>query len=556
MNIKKSLCALFTAIALCTISVFSLAEPPEPELGRRWIINPLLSDEFNQEKLDKTKWFDFHPYWEGRPPARFLPSGVSVKDGTAQIRAQVLAKPKGPFTLGGGAIRSRAEVLYGYYEARIKASRIGMSSTFWMSNNKTPLLKSNYLGEDCVHDRWSNELDIIESVGNLDTLRRGRSFNKQQQFNSHIHYSSCDDKDDARFSSGVLSADDLNNTLPGERETSSHYNVYAAWWKDANQAEYYLNDQLSGRVDFMTDLHSKPFNRAMAINLVAETYNWAPPPSNDEAENSSINTVHYDWVRAYKSVQVDANPPSFKVDRLRNGGFEKGNFHDWNAIGTHALSIVDTNVFSGQYAAKLEGIAVLEYDLPVQKNTNYIFSGQVFVEDGNLRLGAEAISFNNTVPSFGEIIVNDTQNRYEQIDFAFNSGNQNSVRLYLRSNRSSKIFLDNMKLEALDDVTPPTYEGDVFREQIMFKAFVLNQDDFETRFTYKTDEDAIARLVLFKGQDIVARRGTPVKAGYGHMQHNFPLPELASLGVTSFRLDLLSPSDGRFLSSTKIIELP
>ena len=552
MKINKALLKLFPVVVLTQASTISWAEPPEPELGKRWVINPLFSDEFNQNSLDSTKWYNFHPYWEGRPPALFLPSGVSVRDGNAQIRAQVLSNPRGAFTLGGGAIRSRAEGSYGYYEARIKASRIGMSTTFWLSNNKTPLLTPNHLGQNCNNDRWSNELDIIETVGNFDTLRRGRSFNTQQQFNSHIHYSSCQDADDARFSAGTLTASNLNNDLPHRKDTASDYNIYAAWWKDANNADYYLNDKLSGQVNFATNLSETPFNRTMAVNLVVETYYWAPPPSNAEANNPAINTAYYDWVRSYNLLDVDANLPDFRADNIQNGGFEKGNFHDWTSPRSTTLSITDREAFAGRYAARMDGVTELEYDLPVQKNTNYVFSGRVLIEDGILRFGAEAISFGNNVPAFGEVIVADTGNAYRNVSFVFNSDDQNSVRLYARSDRRAKILIDNVKLEALDTVTQPSYEGDVYKEEVSIKNHTVQNDAFVAQFTYKTDADARVRLVLFNGPNVVARRGIEVKAGYGHIRHDFPVADLRSLGVTGYRLDLLSATSGQLLSTTAV----
>ena len=57
------------------------ADPPKPPLGKRWVINPHFSDEFNGTQLDNTKWYDHHPKWMGREPGLFLPSQVSVKNG-------------------------------------------------------------------------------------------------------------------------------------------------------------------------------------------------------------------------------------------------------------------------------------------------------------------------------------------------------------------------------------------------------------------------------------------------------------------------------------------
>ncbi|WKX76605.1 hypothetical protein [Zobellia laminariae] len=35
--------------------------PPKPPMGKRWVLNPDFSDEFNGTELDTTKWYDHHP---------------------------------------------------------------------------------------------------------------------------------------------------------------------------------------------------------------------------------------------------------------------------------------------------------------------------------------------------------------------------------------------------------------------------------------------------------------------------------------------------------------
>ena len=66
-----------SAVITCSLLPATiLAKPPEPEVGKRWIINNAYSDEFNGEKLDQNKWRDHHRTWKGRAPAKFDPSTV------------------------------------------------------------------------------------------------------------------------------------------------------------------------------------------------------------------------------------------------------------------------------------------------------------------------------------------------------------------------------------------------------------------------------------------------------------------------------------------------
>ena len=119
--------------------LFCLAKPPIPPKGYRWVINVQFSDEFNGNSLDYSKWNDTFGDWKGRPPALFVPEAISVKDGTLQIKSGVLKKRYKDYTIFGGAVSSNTyNAHYGYYECKAKASKIAMSTTFWMSNPKVP----------------------------------------------------------------------------------------------------------------------------------------------------------------------------------------------------------------------------------------------------------------------------------------------------------------------------------------------------------------------------------------------------------------------------------
>ena len=82
----------------------SFSPLPDPPAGYEWKVDMRFSDDFNDTGLDKSKWHDHHPYWKGRPPAKFMPEAVSVKDGTMQLKCGILSEPDGDFTMQGGAV--------------------------------------------------------------------------------------------------------------------------------------------------------------------------------------------------------------------------------------------------------------------------------------------------------------------------------------------------------------------------------------------------------------------------------------------------------------------
>jgi len=59
--------------------------PPAPAVFT-WQAIPELSDEFNGNALDQTKWLPKIPYWNGREPSAHDPANVSVEDGMLHPR--------------------------------------------------------------------------------------------------------------------------------------------------------------------------------------------------------------------------------------------------------------------------------------------------------------------------------------------------------------------------------------------------------------------------------------------------------------------------------------
>ncbi|MFK8162159.1 MAG: family 16 glycosylhydrolase [Lewinella sp.] len=250
---------------------------PEPPEGYHWELNPAYSDEFGGDKLDAEVWHDRSPYWvNGRPPATFRAATVSVKDGFLQIRNQPLRPVTEKYHIAGGAVASVAKsAKFGYFSARMKASKISMSSTFWMKNK---------VKDGCKQEQ--QELDIVEIVGKRI---RGGDFNNVMHVNTHVFQFDCDGNKE------VLSR---GNTAPLVPAATDAFHTYACWWVDENTIHYYLDDKFQFTVN-----PKSPFDHPMYMHLVTETYNWEDPPSDEELLNDEINTTYYDWVRSFRLVK-------------------------------------------------------------------------------------------------------------------------------------------------------------------------------------------------------------------------------------------------------------
>ena len=279
--------------------------PPEPPLGKRWVLNPDFSDEFNGTQLDTTKWFDHHPTWIGRVPGIFLSSQVSVKDGFLQIKGEKMKKDTLVhaynkdliYNIAGGAVVSKQSVLFGYYESKIKAAATSMSTTFWFSTNK------HYPGaKGC--DNYGLEWDIHESIGRNGDFQ-GNFFANGMHSNSHYWYNDCDkERHDYRAAAIVFNNPEVS---------SARFHVYGGWWRDEQTASYYYNNREPKHQKFYDKVSGKPFDKPMYMRLVSETYPfpWIELPNDAELADPTKNTVYYDWVRGYKLVDVtDANKSS------------------------------------------------------------------------------------------------------------------------------------------------------------------------------------------------------------------------------------------------------
>lgn len=277
---KKSRSNFWTLPILGIVALSVRADPPPAPEGFQWLENPAYTDEFNGTALDTGKWYDHHPRWKGRPPAMFMPENVSVGGGYLRLSNGMLPEKKEAFTMGGAAVVSKkVEAFYGYYECRMKASSISMSSTFWMSHR----------GKDIPGiGRVAQELDIQETIGGA---KKNKAFRTRMNSNTHVWHNQ-----------ESTSAGNHAEITPASDEA---FHVYGCWWENATTVHFYWNGKHVGTVHPSTRYSETPFDSPMHINMVTETYNWETPPTPEEINDPSINTTLIDWVRAYTLVPVD-----------------------------------------------------------------------------------------------------------------------------------------------------------------------------------------------------------------------------------------------------------
>jgi beta-glucanase (GH16 family) len=242
--------------------------PPQAPEGYRWRAVPELTDEFNGVHLDASKWVPFQPYWEGRPPSRFVTNNVALRDGLLELRSTALVADlsqvkdrEKDIWVGAACVASAKPIAnYGYYAARVKASRLPMTSSFWFQGKYS-------------------EIDVVEEIGaSLTHPEIGR----QMLATTH-------------FFAGGWDADKATSkkwTMPTGAADGFH--VYGVWWKDKDTIWFYHDGQKVAEI--------KPdgeFSEPMYLFFDTEVFKWEGLPTLEQLNDPNRNTMQVDWVRAW-----------------------------------------------------------------------------------------------------------------------------------------------------------------------------------------------------------------------------------------------------------------
>ena len=253
-------------------------ELPPPPAGGHWVAVPALTDEFSGRSLDRKKWLNYQPYWKGREPSRFEPANVSVSRGQLRLRSDTLLRdlsqvkdPTKDVWVRSACVASAAPIAGpGYYEARVKASALSMTSSFW--------LQGKY-----------SEIDVVEEIGrSLKNPDNGTLM----LMNTH-YFAGGWDHDKAtpthwRMPSGAADG----------------YHVYGVWWKDKNTILFYHDGVQVGAVQTAGE-----FGEPMYLFFDTEVFTWEGLPTVEALKDKRRNTMSVDWVRAWRLAPVPGSVP-------------------------------------------------------------------------------------------------------------------------------------------------------------------------------------------------------------------------------------------------------
>ncbi|CAL66685.1 carbohydrate binding domain-containing protein [Christiangramia forsetii] len=382
---------------------------------QEWAIVSELTDEFEGESLDETKWDDYHPHWAGRAPSKFKKGNAFVENGRLNLRSTLLKDPsevEDPDTdiwVNSAAMVSKdwsAKPGY-YYEASMKASSLSMTSSFWFR-----------VGE-------YSEIDVIEHIGNASNpVSETRDKNLGYQYHTNaFHY----------FGSEVIDVVRNEWTMPtlGREE----FHVYGLWWKDANTLHFYHNGKL-----VMTTTPPTSFEENLKMIFDTEVFSfytasWGLPglPLVENLNDDSKNTAYIDFVRTYKKSEV-----SYNSGLLTNGSFESNGLNGWLWKGDVKINNNTLNLNEGVIYLELKDQGSVIQEIDVEKNTEYRLSWSSKIENEELQV--EVYDIKNAA---------NNNTSWQEDEFSFNTGDTDKVYISFTAATGATAFIDAIKLEKL-----------------------------------------------------------------------------------------------------------
>jgi hypothetical protein len=270
-----------TILAVCAVAAAQTAEPggepPALPAGLCWSAIAELSDEFSGTTLDATKWMPRHAYWRGREPSRFSEANVVVADGFLNLRSTVNAAlrskvkdPEKDVWVDAACISSQGPLArHGFYAARLKASRLSMTSSFWLQGK-------------------FSEIDIVEQFG-----ASAKYPDKAMLMLSNTHY----------FRDGWAKDKVTPTTWPMPTGAADAFHVYGVWWKDPRTIWLYHDGV---KVAEMTP--PAGFDEPFYLFFDTEVFTWHGLPTVESLADPTCNTMQVDWVRSWQLEAAESTP--------------------------------------------------------------------------------------------------------------------------------------------------------------------------------------------------------------------------------------------------------
>lgn len=238
--------------------------PVLPE-GHRWQLIETLSDEFAGSSLDESKWIPHHPYWRGRN-SRHEERNVFVAGGMLRLKSTLRdeASEVHASTVTAACVTSKQRNCdLGYYEARIKASNLSMTSAFWFQGKYS-------------------EIDVIENIGHA-SRKESQWIEDTMMINTHFFRGG--------WKKDVATPKKWKMPAPA----AARFHTYGVWWKDASTLWFYHDG-----IKVAEATAGGPFDEPQYMFFDTEVFTWHGWPTRTSLLDPKKNTMLVDWVRAWR----------------------------------------------------------------------------------------------------------------------------------------------------------------------------------------------------------------------------------------------------------------
>ncbi len=263
-------CTLFFTL-LATSNAFGDPVPvSDPSNRGGWTLIESVSDEFNGDSLDLTKWNNlgldgnYYNEWKGRAPSQFNPANVTVANGNLTIASRwdpdfqfsetpLKGVPYGkaaPVTTG--SIVSKAMFKHGYLEMRCKAAAGPVSSSFWTTG-------------------IGGEIDVFEHFGENPT-----NSNSAFRYNTSFH--------DWRKGSPHFGTRIWENDHHLNFKVADDFHTYGLEW-DPDFLRIYIDGRLINTVTRQQLGNQWVATNEQKVWIDSETFDWEMNPALLKAEH-------------------------------------------------------------------------------------------------------------------------------------------------------------------------------------------------------------------------------------------------------------------------------
>ncbi len=349
-----------------------------------WILNPHVSDEFNDSLLDRSKWWilgengDYRNKWKGRAPGQFAAHNVRLEDGDLILTSQwepgfdfATGKNNGVFyggteTSADGSkpitqacVMSEAFFKYGYMEIRCKAADAPVTSSFWTTG-------------------YHSEIDMVENFGKRPI---GNPRNQSEALERKYRTNMIIWDPDAPSNHQNWKVEDVLDV-----RVASDYLVFGFEW-DSGFVKTYYNGQLMRTVT-RQELEAKNQWRHDAPQELwfdSEVFYWYGLPN--QADLASPAEYRIDYVRVW---QKELSGPAFDALGFEGPFYFQGRSQPWWSSPASNFRLKTDKTYEGDFSLRYQGAVSPSgtysifspfgsIDLPAGSNT---VSMQVWLDPG------------------------------------------------------------------------------------------------------------------------------------------------------------------------------